>query len=139
MNVIKDRAQEIKQELAELKLLQAKAKEHKHNLSKMGASRYSFGNEYEIQERLEKHFISNKIPYQKEVCIENGRMDFIAGERIYEVKKLWNSQDLFNAIGQLTYYNKCHDDKYIPVVCSESFTSKQKKILKRLNIEWRAM
>jgi hypothetical protein len=139
MKLMNDKTAEIQRELAELKLLQDKAKEHKHNLSKMGASRYSSGNEYEIQERLEKYFISNKIPYQKEVYIENGRMDFIDGERIYEVKKLWNNQDLFNAIGQLTYYNKCHDDKYIPVVCSESFTSKQKKILKRLNIEWRAM
>lgn len=136
---VKDRTQEIKQELSELNQLKAKAKEHRHNLSKINAGRYSVGNEYEIQERLENYFISNKIPYAREVNVKRGRIDFIADGRIFEVKKLWNKQDLFNAIGQLTYYNRCYDDKYILVVCSEHFTPNQKEILKTLNIEARTI
>lgn len=135
MNVYQDRTEEIKKELAELHQLKVKAKEHKRNLSKMKAGRYSVGNEYEIQDRLEAYFISNQIPYKREVKIIYGRIDFMTESHLYEVKKLWNKSDLFNAIGQLTYYNRCHNDKFILSLCSEHFTPDQLDLLKTLNIE----
>ena len=119
----------------ELQQLRAKAKEHRHNLNKMNAGRYSEGNEYEIQARLENYFISNQIPYKREVKIKYGRIDFVTESHLYEVKKLWNKADIFNAIGQLTYYNRCHNDKYISSLCSEQFTPNQLDLLKTLNIE----
>ena len=134
-----DRTEEIRMELVELKELKAQVRQQKRNFRKNFGMRPPLNNEYAIQDHLEAYLKLHDIPYKREVHIKNGRIDFMTDKELIEVKKLWQHQHLYQAIGQLHYYNKSTGEKYRLVVCSEQFTPVQEEILMSLNIEARVI
>ena len=98
--------------------------------------------EYKIKdkEQLIEYLYCNSLKekgvcFQNQVIVENGRIDVLTDDFIIEIKYGGNRSKVFEAIGQLYYYNIFYPGRDLKIVLSEKPCVQTARVLKKLNIQ----